>query len=172
MRSATFASVACGLLVAACSGATSSELFEPSGEHPREQPGASGAREQVEPAATETGGDTGAVTARGGDVEPSDDAAAPEVDASTQREASDDDAGPPRCDEDAECSSGICNSKTDRCTAPGTLGEPCGRDLECQGKLCNTKLEACSPRLPKGGACGRNTECSSGGCRLSTMTCG
>lgn len=147
------------LLVGACGGATSSELFsEP----------ASAEAPATEPSADEAPGDEDvpdAMPMKGRDASAGDDASSPDA-------APVDDGGGGSCDLDSECTGGtVCNWKTDRCAAPGSLGAPCKRDLECTAKLCNWKLETCAAPAPKGTACRRNKECASGSCSLSSGTC-
>lgn len=139
------------LLVAACGGASSTELFT--------EPSAIGDAPATEPAE--------------GDAEaPADEPdQPPSPDATTLSDAPDAeaDAGSfERCSADSECEEpALCNWKIDRCAPPGPIGAPCKRDSECTGGLCNWELETCATKAPSGTACGRNKECASGACSAS-----
>ncbi len=153
------------LLLGACGGASSSELFaEPArADAPGTDPSLEEAPEQDDEAPD-------AMTTRTRDAGGDEDVDASLVDAAPPDGGSD--AGDRSCDFDTECTGGaVCNWKTDRCAMPGPLGAPCKRDLECTAKLCNWKLETCAAPGPKGTACRRNKECASGTCATSTGTC-
>lgn len=150
------------LVLGACGGASSSELFaEPArADAPGTDPSVDEAPQDEEA--------PDAMTTRIGDA--GSDADASTADATPPDGG--DDAGGKSCDFDTECTGGaVCNWKTDRCATPGPLGAPCKRDLECTAKLCNWKLETCAAPGPKGTACRRNKECVSGTCATSTGTC-
>jgi len=141
------------LLVAACSGASSSELF--SGDP------VTGGSAATEPEPQDEAGSTASTPpAEKKDASPTVDAG---VDASTKDAAKE--ASAPKCSFDSECEDGeLCNWKTDTCSAPGALGAACKRDVECSDGLCNWKLETCSEPAPSGSACRRNKECVSDAC--------
>lgn len=153
-------------LIAACGGASSSELFgaEPRTvtEEPSETEPAGGASDPAQPPTT--AGAPSAPPAKR-------DAAAPDakpdvvvIDASVPQK---------RCSFDSECpvDGEVCNWQTDTCAAPGAIGAPCKRDLECQEDLCNWKLTTCSEPAPAGTPCRRNKECASGTCSSTTSLC-
>ena len=153
--------------IAACSSASSSDLFggapvvteeDASATEPSDpgEPPAAPPSEQEDPPAR-----------------PPRDGGAPAKDAAPDVVVVD--AGPPAdpCSFDTECTSGdqVCNWKTDTCAAPGPLGAPCKRDLECTEGLCNWKLTECSDPAPAGTPCRRNKECASGVCSSTTSLC-
>jgi hypothetical protein len=152
-------------LVAACSGASSSELFaggpaavaEPSPTDPTEPGDPSDPSDPNEPSPPPS-----AEKDAGADV------AVPEKDAG--RDAAKD-AAVATCSFDDDCEGDeVCNWRTDTCLAPGPLGAACKRDIECTGGLCNWKLTECSEPAPAGTPCRRNKECASGACNASS-TC-
>lgn len=147
------------LFVAACSGAASTELFEgeptPVSETSPSDPPANDEERPARP------------------IEQTEDDAAlpPKKDAGTTDAAKDAakeaDAPPPvvKCSFDSDCKGdAVCNWKTDTCSEPGALGDPCKRDVECAGGLCNWKVQECSEPAPAGAGCRRNKECASGDC--------
>lgn len=149
------------LLVAACSGASSSELF--AGE-PAVVIDADAATEPVDERP-----DDRVDASTDEDVTTTKDATTTTTKDASPKDAAKE-AAAEECFLDTECKSGdFCNWKTDQCAPPGPLGAPCKRDLECTDKLCNWKLEACSDPAPVGTACRRNKECASGACGGSSI---
>lgn len=151
------------LAIAACGGASSSELFgdspgvvtekDASPTEPAPAPAAENPAEETPPPAP-TPSDAG---------KPPKDAGADVVDASLPEET--------KCSFDSDCAGDdqVCNWKTDTCAAPGPIGAPCKRDLECTNDLCNWKLTTCSDPAPAGTACRRNKECASGSCGANSI---
>jgi hypothetical protein len=154
------------VVVAACGGASSSELF---GEAPgvvTDDP----SRTDPAPSAPSSSSPSSSPTSDEAPESPQDAGAPPTV---TQDAAPDVvDSGPPpaqACSFDTECTidDEVCNWKTDTCAAAGPIGAPCKRDLECNAGLCNWKLTECSEPAPSGTGCRRNKECASGACSSS-----
>lgn len=156
-------------VVAACSGASSSELFEDGrpaivwdDASPTEPPVEPEPEPEAEPAAREPASEDDAASPKdaGADIVVVVNDASPDAD-----------AGAAHCNRDSDCTGGLlCNWKTDRCAAPAAIGGACKRDVECSDGLCNWKLETCSTPAPSGTGCRRNKECASGACG-SSSTC-
>jgi hypothetical protein len=157
--------------VAACSGASATEMF--AGE-----PSPIGESNATEPEPEPEPGPDAVPPAR--PIEQSEDASAPATKDAAAKDSGQDagqdtgkaDAGGPvtKCSFDSDCQGDdVCNWKTDICAAPGPIGAACKRDVECTDGLCNWKLEKCSEPAPSGTACRRNKECASGACGASLL---
>jgi hypothetical protein len=160
--------------LAACSGASSSELF---GESPRVGTDDPSSTEPpvAEPASPEDDTSPAGTTPKDAGVKRD---AAPDAQRDAHLDAQPDvvvlvpDASlPEKCSFDSECTveGDVCNWKTDICAAPGPIGAPCKRDLECTNALCNWKLTMCSAPAPAGTPCRRHKECASGVCSATSL---
>ena len=154
------------VLLVACGGSSSTELFEDpiaSSDLSEDAPQEEARSATVE--APDTSHDAGREVDANADADAN---AGADAEADADAGAAPD--GGPRCYEDDDCATGICNWKTDRCAATGPVGAPCKRDLECTAGLCNWELETCTEASPSGTPCRRNKECASGVCALD-RTC-